>query len=390
MTDFPVLSDIDIEGKRVLLRVDMNVPLRDGVITDDSRIRAHIPTIRRVLDMRPASVLLLSHLGRPTEGRADPALSLSPVAGRLSKLLGWHVVLWRCLDNPALPSVTIMMCENVRFHKGESADSDELARRLATLGSVYIMDAFGCAHRKHASVCGVVRHMEQACAGPLLEGEVAALQRVLQEPARPLLAIVGGAKTETKLGMLKALADKADDLIVGGALANTVLAAAGDNVGRSLVDREHIESMGFAKELLDKMSVEYLSDFVCARSPEDTDSVIRRRGEIADDEMILDLGPQSRERVSEMVGRAKTVLWNGPVGMFEKPEFSGGTEALGKAIKASSAYVVAGGGDTLAAINHFNLASGIGHISTGGGAFLDFIQNGDLPALAALRAGRAV
>lgn len=381
----PVLSDIDVRGKRVMIRVDMNVPLLDGEIADDSRIRAHIPTIEYVLDQGAWSVILVSHLGRPREGEPDPSLSLRPVARHLHQLLDLGTVLWRCLDNPAQPSVRVILCENVRFQKGETSDSARLAKRLAGLCDVFVMDAFGCAHRAHASTCGVARCAPQACAGPLLSGEVDALTRVMKEPDRPLLAVVGGAKTETKLGMLRALSDVADDLIVVGALANTVLAAAGDEVGKSLVDHEHI---GSAEEWLHKVPVDHLMDFVCARSPEDGTGVVRRRGEVAPDEMILDVGPQSRARICEMIGRAGTILWSGPAGVFERSAFAAGTRALGEAVKASSAYVVAGGGDTLAAIRRFDLEPGIEHISTGGGAFLDFIRNGDLPALRALREKR--
>ncbi len=381
------MAQQDLAGKRVLIRVDLNVPVQDGKVTSDARIRAALPTIRMALD-QGARVLLLSHLGRPEEGKFDAAQSLQPVATRLSELLGQKVVLVRdWLDGVSVAPGAVVLCENVRFNKGEKKDDEQLARRMAGLCDVFVMDAFGTAHRAEASTHGVARFAPVACAGPLLVGELSALQRALQKPQRPLLAIVGGSKVSTKLTILEALLEKVDRLIVGGGIANTFLAATGVAVGKSLCEKDMLDT---CRRLLARArergaEIPLPTDVVVATEFAATAHAdVRPVGEVAADELILDIGPDSAERIAGMIATAGTVIWNGPVGVFEFDQFGEGTRVIANAIASSKAFSLAGGGDTLAAIEKYGVEEGISYISTGGGAFLEIVEGKRLPAVAAL------
>ncbi len=381
------MTDLDLAGKRVLIREDLNVPVKDGAVTSDARIRAALPTIRIALE-KGARVLLMSHLGRPKEGEFDPALSLEPVATRLGELLGRRVPLaGNGLDGVEVAPGEVALLENVRFNKGEKKDDEGLARRMAALCDVYVMDAFGTAHRAEASTHGVARFAPVACAGPLLASELTALRTALESPARPLVAIVGGSKVSTKLTVLESLLGKVDQLIVGGGIANTFLAAAGLNVGRSL--HEH-EMLGIARGLIEKsrargVDIPLPTDVVVAKEFSATaEADVKEVEDVADDEMILDIGPDTAERFAGLVQKAGTVIWNGPVGVFEFDQFGEGTRVLAGAIARSGAFSLAGGGDTLAAIEKYGVEEGISYISTGGGAFLEFVEGKTLPAVAML------
>jgi phosphoglycerate kinase len=381
------MADLDLRGKRVLIREDLNVPVQDGVVTSDARIRAALPTIRQALDQR-ARVLILSHLGRPQEGQFDEALSLKPVAARLSELLGKAVPLkgdW--LDGVDCEPGTAVLCENVRFNKGEKKDDPALARRMADLCDVFVMDAFGTAHRAEASTHGVVRFAKSACAGPLLVGELEALERALEKPARPLVAIVAGSKVSTKLTVLESLLAKVDKLIVGGGIANTFLAATGVAVGRSLYEADLLE---VARRLMEQArargaEIPLPTDVVVAKELAATAHAdVRSIHDVRADERILDIGPDTADRLSGMLQSAGTIIWNGPLGVFEFDQFGEGTRAIAQAIARSKAFSLAGGGDTLAAIEKYAVEDGISYISTGGGAFLEFVEGKKLPAVAAL------
>jgi phosphoglycerate kinase len=381
------MTDTDLRNKRVLIREDLNVPVQDGVVTSDARIRAALATIRYALDQH-ARVFVVSHLGRPQEGAEDPALSLAPVATRLSELLGKPVPLRKqWLDGVDCPPGSAVLCENVRFNKGEKKDDPQLARRMASLCEVFVMDAFGTAHRAEASTHGVAREAKVACAGPLLVGELEALERALQNPARPLVAVVGGSKVSTKLTVLEALLDKVDQLIVGGGIANTFLAATGVGVGRSLCEREMLD---VARRLMERArargaEIPLPSDVVVGREFAATAHAdVRAVGEVRADEMILDIGPDSADRCAALLQAAGTVIWNGPVGVFEFEQFGEGTRTVAQAIARSKAFSLAGGGDTLAAIEKYGVEDGISYISTGGGAFLEFVEGKTLPAVAML------
>jgi phosphoglycerate kinase len=381
------MTDLDLRGKRVLIREDLNVPVQDGVVTSDARIRAALPTIRQALDQR-AKVFILSHLGRPQEGQVDEALSLKPVAARLSELLGKSVPLKRdWLDGIDCEAGTAVLCENVRFNKGEKKDDAALARRMADLCDVFVMDAFGTAHRAEASTHGVVRFAKSACAGPLLVGELEALERALEKPARPLIAIVAGSKVSTKLTVLESLLAKVDKLIVGGGIANTFLAASGVAVGKSLYEAELLE---VARRLMQQArargaEIPLPTDVVVAKEIAATAHAdVRSIHEVRADERILDIGPDTADRLSGMLRSAGTIIWNGPVGVFEFEQFGEGTRAIAQAIARSKAFSLAGGGDTLAAIEKYKVEDGISYISTGGGAFLEFVEGKKLPAVAAL------
>jgi phosphoglycerate kinase len=386
------MTDLDLRGKRVLIREDLNVPVQDGTVTSDARIRAALPTIRHALDQR-AKVFLLSHLGRPEEGKFDESLSLKPVAARLSELLGKAVPLKRdWLDGVDCEPGTAVLCENVRFNRGEKKDDPALARRMADLCDVFVMDAFGTAHRAEASTHGVVRFAKSACAGPLLVGELEALERALEKPARPLVAIVAGSKVSTKLTVLEALLARVDKLIVGGGIANTFLAAAGVAVGKSLYEAELLD---VARRLMEQArardaEIPLPTDVVVAKELAATAHAdVRSIHEVRPDERILDIGPDTADRLSGMLQSAGTIIWNGPVGVFEFEQFGEGTRAIAQAIARSKAFSLAGGGDTLAAIEKYGIEDGISYISTGGGAFLEFVEGKTLPAVAALeeRAG---
>jgi phosphoglycerate kinase len=386
---FNRMTELDLAGRRVLMREDLNVPVEDGAVRSDARLRAALPSIQAAL-AAGASVLLCSHLGRPTEGASaaeEPAFSLAPVAARLEALLGQPVPLLPSLaaaeaQPPAPGSVALL--ENIRWEVGEKADDDALAARLAGLCDIFVMDAFGTAHRAQASTHGVMRHAAQVCAGPLLCAELDALGQALLTPARPLVAIVGGSKVSTKLTVLERLAEVADQVIVGGGIANAFIAAAGHSVGASLLEPELVSA---AAELATKVSIPVPQDVVVAKGfAADAPHRVCAVDQVGDDEMILDIGPATAAAYGELIVQAGTVLWNGPVGVFEFPAFSAGTEALARAIAASSAFSIAGGGDTLAAIDQFAIADQLGYISTGGGAFLEFVEGKTLPAVAALSA----
>jgi len=381
------MGKLDLAGKRVLIREDLNVPVSEGEVTSDARIRAALPTIRLAMD-RGARVMLMSHLGRPEEGKFDPALSLEPVARRLSDLLGQKVPLvsdW--LDGVTVAPGQAVLCENVRFNKGEKKDNEELARKMAALCDVFVMDAFGTAHRAEASTHGVARFAPVACAGPLLVGELAALERALDKPARPLVAIVAGSKVSTKLTILEALLEKVDRLIVGGGIANTFLAATGVSVGKSLAEMEMLDT---CRRLLARArergaEIPLPTDVVIATEFAATAHAdVRGIDDVHPGEMILDIGPDTCERLATLIAEAGTVLWNGPVGVFEFDQFGEGTRAIANAIASSKAFSLAGGGDTLAAIEKYGVEEGISYISTGGGAFLEFVEGKQLPAVVAL------
>jgi phosphoglycerate kinase len=383
------MNDLDLAGKRVLIRQDLNVPIHDGQVTSDARIRASLPTIKLALE-RGARVMVMSHLGRPKEGEFDPALSLEPVAARLSELLGRKVPLVRdWLDGVEVAPGEAVLLENVRFNAGEKKDVEELARRMAALCDVYVMDAFGTAHRAEASTHGVARFAPVACAGPLLVNELVALETALDKPARPLVAIVAGSKVSTKLTVLETLLDKVDQLIVGGGIANTFLAAAGFPVGKSLYEADMVD---VAKRLLEQsrargVDIPIPTDVVVAKEfSARAEADVKAAADVAADDMILDIGPDTAERLSGIVEQAGTVVWNGPVGVFEFDQFGEGTKTLAQAIARSAAFSLAGGGDTLAAIEKYGVEEGMSYISTGGGAFLEFVEGKTLPAVAMLEA----
>jgi phosphoglycerate kinase len=380
------MRDLELAGKRVLIREDLNVPMADGRITSDVRIHAALPTIRAALDAG-AAVMVMSHLGRPREGVPSPEFSLAPVALRLSELLGMDVPLvsdW--IDGVAVEPGKACLLENVRFLAGEKACDEALSKRMAALCDVFVMDAFGTAHRAQASTVGVATYAPLAAAGPLLSGELAALGQALDNPRRPLVAIVGGSKVSTKLTVLAALADIVDQLIVGGGIANTFIAAAGHKVGKSLYEAGMLDT---ARELAgnvdDRAEIPLPVDVVVAAEfSREARATTKAVNEVADDELILDIGPQTAALFSRIIAGAGTIIWNGPVGVFEFDQFGEGTKALAQAIAASGAFSVAGGGDTLAAIDKYGVADDISYISTGGGAFLEFVEGKKLPAVAIL------
>jgi phosphoglycerate kinase len=393
MIAFKRLADIDVAGKRVFIRADLNVPQDDrGAITDDTRIRASLPSIRDALD-RGAAVMVTSHLGRPSEGRFSERESLAPIARRLSELLDRNVPLIRdWIDGGAwhadLKARKVVLLENCRFNKGEKEDDEALARKMARLCDVYVNDAFASAHRAEATTHGIARFAPVACAGPLLAAELDALGRALEKPERPLLAIVGGAKVSTKLTVLKSLAAKVDVLVVGGGIANTFILAAGGKIGKSLAEAGLV---GEAKAILDAFpgKVPIPIDVVVAREfTAATMPALKAVENVDADDMILDLGPQSVLALRSLISTAGTIVWNGPVGVFEFDAFADGTRALAQAIAESPAFSIAGGGDTIAAINKFGVAGGIDYISTAGGAFLEFLEGKTLPAVAILEQRR--
>ncbi len=378
------MSNLDLRGKRVLIREDLNVPVRDGAVSSDARIRAALPTIQAALSAR-ARVLIMSHLGRPEEGTYAPEFSLAPVAKRLAQLLGVPVALKRdWLEGVEVQPGEVVLLENVRFNKGEKKDADDLARKMAALCDVYVMDAFGTAHRAEASTHGVAKYAPVACAGPLLVSELSALETALEKPARPLLAIVAGSKVSTKLTVLESLLGKVDQLIVGGGITNTFLAALGFNVGKSLYEPAMLD---ICKRLLEQAKqrgivIPMPTDVVVAKEfSAKAEADVKPVGAVSDEDMILDIGPDSAEAMSVLIAAAGTILWNGPVGVFEFDQFGEGTRTLTKAIARSKAFSLAGGGDTLAAIEKYGVEDSISYISTGGGAFLEFVEGKKLPAV---------
>ena len=382
------MTDLDLRGKRVLIREDLNVPVQGGVVTSDARIRASLPTIQAA-KAAGARVLLMSHLGRPEEGVYDEEFSLAPVAQRLSELLGYKVRFEKnWLDGVTCEPGEVVLLENVRFNKGEKKDKEDLAKKMAELCDVYVMDAFGTAHRAEASTHGVGKFAKVACAGPLLVGELEALERALAKPARPMIAIVAGSKVSTKLTVLESLLAKVDKLIVGGGIANTFLAATGINVGKSL---QEADMHDMARKLLEQAKargaeIPLPTDVVVAKEFAATAHAdVRSIHDVRPDEMILDIGPDTAERFAGMLQKAGTIVWNGPVGVFEFDQFCEGTKAIARAIEQSPAFSLAGGGDTLAAIEKYGVEEGISYISTGGGAFLEFVEGKTLPAVAMLQ-----
>ena len=378
------MTDLDLAGKRVLIREDLNVPIKDGAVSSDARIRAALPTIQQAAQAG-AKVILMSHLGRPTEGEFDPQFSLQPVAEHLSGLLGQPVALindWQ--SGVELADGEVALLENVRFNPGEKKDADDLAQAYAALCDVFVMDAFGTAHRAQASTHGVAKFAAVACAGPLLAAELEALEQALANPARPMVAIVGGSKVSTKLTVLETLSDKVDQLIVGGGIANTFLAAAGQPVGKSLCEDDLIPA---AKALMAKTDIPVPTDVVVGKEfSESAEATLKPASDVADDEMIFDIGPETSAQLAKILEGAGTILWNGPVGVFEFDQFGAGTKALSEAIAASAGFSLAGGGDTLAAIDKYGIADKVSYISTGGGAFLEYVEGKTLPAVAMLEA----
>ncbi len=373
------MTDLDLKGKRVLIREDLNVPVKDGQVQSDARIKAALPTLKLALE-KGAAVMVCSHLGRPTEGEFSAENSLKPVAEYLSKVLGREVpLLADYLDGVEVKAGDLVLFENVRFNKGEKKNADELAQKYAALCDVFVMDAFGTAHRAEGSTHGVARFAKVAAAGPLLAAELDALGKALDNPARPMAAIVAGSKVSTKLDVLNSLAGICDQLIVGGGIANTFLAAAGHKVGKSLYEADLVET---AKAIAAKVKVPLPVDVVVAKEfAESAVATVKAIAEVADDDMILDIGPQTAAQFAELLKTSKTILWNGPVGVFEFDQFGEGTRTLANAIADSAAFSIAGGGDTLAAIDKYGIAERISYISTGGGAFLEFVEGKVLPAV---------
>ncbi|WP_121210941.1 phosphoglycerate kinase [Pseudomonas aeruginosa] len=373
------MTDLDLKGKRVLIREDLNVPVKDGQVQSDARIKAALPTLKLALE-KGAAVMVCSHLGRPTEGEFFAENSLKPVAEYLSKALGREVpLLADYLDGVEVKAGDLVLFENVRFNKGEKKNADELAQKYAALCDVFVMDAFGTAHRAEGSTHGVARFAKVAAAGPLLAAELDALGKALGNPARPMAAIVAGSKVSTKLDVLNSLAGICDQLIVGGGIANTFLAAAGHKVGKSLYEADLVET---AKAIAAKVKVPLPVDVVVAKEfAESAVATVKAIAEVADDDMILDIGPQTAAQFAELLKTSKTILWNGPVGVFEFDQFGEGTRTLANAIADSAAFSIAGGGDTLAAIDKYGIAERISYISTGGGAFLEFVEGKVLPAV---------
>ncbi|HBP5451161.1 phosphoglycerate kinase [Pseudomonas aeruginosa] len=373
------MTDLDLKGKRVLIREDLNVPVKDGQVQSDARIKAALPTLKLALE-KGAAVMVCSHLGRPTEGEFSAENSLKPVAEYLSKALGREVpLLADYLDGVEVKAGDLVLFENVRFNKGEKKNADELAQKYAALCDVFVMDAFGTAHRAEGSTHGVARFAKVAAAGPLLAAELDALGKALGNPARPMAAIVAGSKVSTKLDVLNSLAGICDQLIVGGGIANTFLAAAGHKVGKSLYEADLVET---AKAIAAKVKVPLPVDVVVAKEfAESAVATVKAIAEVADDDMILDIGPQTAAQFAELLKTSKTILWNGPVGVFEFDQFGEGTRTLANAIADSAAFSIAGGGDTLAAIDKYGIAERISYISTGGGAFLEFVEGKVLPAV---------
>ncbi len=387
------MDDFNLSEKRVLIREDLNVPLKDGVITDDTRIQAALPTIKKAIEAN-ACVMVISHLGRPKEGQFDEKFSLAPVAKRLSELLDQEVILvqeW--LNGVEIEPGQVILCENIRFALGEKSNDDALARKMAALCDVFVNDAFATAHRAQASTFGIANYAPKVCAGPLLKTELDALGQALDEPATPMVAIVGGAKVSTKLEVLETLIDKVDQLIVGGGIANTFIKAAGYEVGNSLYEEDLVD---IAKALIEKAKARGAEipipiDVVCAKEFSETaEAVVKHVSEVATDDMILDLGPETSAALVKQLDSAGTIVWNGPLGVFEFEQFANGTAELSKAIAKSTAYSIAGGGDTLAAISKFEISDQVSYISTGGGAFLELLEGKELPAVAILEErGRA-
>ena len=376
------MTDLDLRGQRVLIREDLNVPIKDGAISSDARLRAALPTIKMALQLG-AKVMVMSHLGRPQEGVYDEQFSLAPVADYLGAKLQCHMRLQKdWLHGVDINDGELVILENCRFNLGEKANDNDLAKKMAALCDVYVNDAFGTAHRAQASTHGIAKFVKIACAGPLLVAELDALGKALDNPKRPFIAIVGGSKVSTKLTVLETLADKVDQLIVGGGIANTFLAAAGFAIGKSLYEPNLVAN---AKALMEKTAIPLPTDVVTAKEFSETATATTQdAANVAADEMIMDVGPDTALHLASIIKNARTIIWNGPLGVFEFDQFGGGTEILSQAIAASSAFSIAGGGDTLAAVDKYNIIDQVSYISTGGGAFLEFVEGKELPAVAIL------
>ncbi len=383
------MADLDLAGKRVLIRQDLNVPLKAGVVADGTRVHASLPTIKMAIKAG-AKVMIMSHLGRPVEGEYDHRYSMAPVANYLSALLGQPVRLeqnWLEPDFIPVEAGEVVICENVRFNIGEAADDDALSQRMAQMCDVFVMDAFGTAHRAQASTHGVAKYAPIACAGPLLVNELEALGKALDNPARPMVAIVGGSKVSTKLTVLESLSKIVDQLIVGGGIANTFIAAEGHNVGNSLYEKDLIDTCKklTADALSRGSTIPVPVDVVCGKAfSESAVATTKKTSDVEDDDMIFDIGPNSAAELVEIIKNAGTIVWNGPVGVFEFNQFGEGTKEIAMAIAESSAFSIAGGGDTLSAVAKYNIAEDVSYISTGGGAFLEFLEGKELPAVAIL------
>ena len=377
-----LMTDLDLKDKRVLIREDLNVPIVNGKITSAARLKAAVPSVRHALD-QGAQVILMSHLGRPKEGEFSEEFSLAPVADYLENLLGEKVVLINDWETELIPSAhPLVMLENVRFNVGEKSNEDSLAKGYAKLCDIFVMDAFGTAHRAQASTHGVAKYAPIVCAGPLLHKELNALEQALADPAGPIVAIVGGSKVSTKLMVLESLADKVDQLIVGGGIANTFLAAAGKPVGKSLYEADLIPA---AKALMLKANIPLPTDVVVGKEfSSSANAVVKSVDDVAEDDMIFDIGPESADHLAAMMKTMGTIIWNGPVGVFEFAQFGNGTEVVARAIAKSDAFSIAGGGDTLAAVDKYNISDQVSYISTGGGAFLEYVEGKQLPAVAIL------
>ncbi len=387
---FIKLTDLDLAGKRVLIRADLNVPVKDGKVTSDARITASMPTIEHCMKAG-AKVMVMSHRGRPEEGVVDEENSMQPIADDMSAKLGKNVPLVKgYLDNaPDVAEGEVVLLENVRFNAGEKKDNEELAKKYAALCDIYVMDAFGTAHRAQASTHGAGKFAPAACAGLLLAGELDALGKALAEPARPMVAIVGGSKVSTKLTVLEALSEKVDQLVVGGGIANTFLKATGKNVGKSLCENDLV---GTANKLIEKMSargasIPIAADVVCGKQfDENEPAVLKDAADVADDDMIFDIGPKSAKELADIISKAGTIIWNGPVGVFEFDQFGEGTKTVSMAIANANGFSLAGGGDTIAAIQKYDIYDKVSYISTAGGAFLEYLEGKTLPAVAMLEA----
>ena len=377
------MMDLDLKGKKTMIRLDLNVPIEHGEITSDARIKASIPTILAAQN-KGAKVIVLSHLGRPDPDNIDTQFSLQPVAKRLGELINQDIDFIPNWIDSIPDNGNVVLCENTRYHQGEKSNDEELSKRIASLCDVYVMDAFGASHRKHASTYGAIKFSNKACAGPLLSGEIESLKKAMSAPEKPLVAIIGGAKVSSKLGVIESLANSCDSIIVGGGIANTFLLANGNSVGNSLIETEMIEA---AKRILklDQVYVPLPTDVVVAKEfSNEATALTKSMDQVEEDDLILDIGPETTNAYNELIASARTIIWNGPVGVFEIEQFSQGTAEIAKAIAANSGYKIVGGGDTVAVIEKYGISDSISYVSTGGGAFLEFVKNGTLDALEVL------
>ena len=381
--NIPQMMDLDLKGKKTMIRLDLNVPIEHGQITSDARIKASIPTILAAQN-KGAKVIVLSHLGRPDPDNIDTQFSLQPVAKRLGELINQDIDFASNWTESIPDHGNIVLCENTRYHKGEKSNDEAFAKCIASLCDVYVMDAFGASHRKHASTYGAINFSNKACAGPLLSGEIESLKKAMSAPEKPLVAIIGGAKVSSKLGVIESLANSCDSIIVGGGIANTFLLANGNSVGNSLIETEMIEA---AKRILklDQVYVPLPTDVVVAKEfSNEATALTKSMDQVEEDDLILDIGPETTNAYNELIASARTIIWNGPVGVFEIEQFSQGTAEIAKAIAANSGYKIVGGGDTVAVIEKYGISDSISYVSTGGGAFLEFVKNGTLDALEVL------